>query len=268
MKIWLEFFILCLVFSCSSTSRTKYQAFEKKQGYQDQEERGLRVATFQGNAYTKKADAELFAKFRAIEVCQGENKKLSHLLNVEDLSVSKDVVRSSSAGFPSYYYGMSPFYSRFHSGFGVGFSHMSTNSWQETYTYPNLQVTYHCADQVRGPEIILRKIPREEMKLLVKDLKGGLQVDRILEGSPNIKLIEVGDVLLKGQGQRIEEMADLLFLFDKHQIVEVDLLREGLRKKILLRSTDVSDQVKRAQEGILSSACGKRELKKHPLCKG
>src|SRR5680860_693617 len=104
--------LLPLLLACASTSRTKYAPYKKKQGYTDGASVGnIRVVSFKANAYTKTAEAELFAKFRAIEVCKSSGSKLAHILAVLDKTVSKDVIRTTSSGFPSYYYGMSPYYS-------------------------------------------------------------------------------------------------------------------------------------------------------------
>lgn len=259
--------LLIFLSGCSS-KRTPYQALEKNEGYEDATKDSLRIASFRANARTKKETAVLFAKFRAIEVCLGQGKKVAHILDVRDNSQVKDVIRTSSTGWPSYYYGMSPYYGRFSSGFGVGFSTMSSNAWEETYVYPRYDVTYRCEDKVYGPELVLREISRDEMKLLVKDLKGGLQIDRILEGSPNNKFSE-GDVLTKVDGRRVESSVELLGAFSEaRNVLRVDLLREGEKRSETMRAVEVTAEVEKAQQQIIQAACEEEELRKiHHLCK-
>jgi hypothetical protein len=228
----------------------------------------LRVATFMGNAYTKKQDAVLFAKFRAVEWCQSQDKKLAYILGVNDNSETQDVIRTSSSGWPSYYYGMSPYYGHFNSGLGLGFSHMSSNSWEESYVYPRYDVVYECQDVVWGPEIIFREATRDEMKLLVKDFKGGLQIEKILPGSPNRELFDEGDVLVRANNIRIESVSDLLHKFkaDKNNL-QVSFFREGIKRSAPLRSKNITEQVEKSQREIIKAACRKKELKEsHRLC--
>ncbi|HXH76219.1 MAG TPA: PDZ domain-containing protein [Bacteriovoracaceae bacterium] len=260
---------IILAVSCASTSRTKYQSYEKQQGYRDlPSENNLRVGNFTANAYTNKDDAELFAKFRAIEICKESGFKLTHMLDVKDKSVSKDVIRSSGTGFPNYYYGMSPYYNRF-SGFNIGMSSMSSSSWEETYTYPEYTVYFDCVNSAFGPELILRDVTPEEMKLLVKDLKGGLQVEQVMESSPNVKILEEGDVILKVLGQRVQTQAQLLKVFSaERRSVPVEIMREGVRKTVTLKSNDVSEFIAKSQDGIIQNACGKKEIKKRSICGG
>jgi hypothetical protein len=264
----LSFFIVLT--ACSTTSRSKYKPYEDEQGYQVKGGKGdLKISTFIANAYTERKDAELFAKFRAIEDCKGSSFEFAHILEVQDKTVLKDVIRSSSAGFPSYYYGMSPFYSRYHSGFGLGFSTMSSNTWEETYSYPRFEVTYECTNATYEPELILREVPAKEMQLLVKDLKGGLQVEEIIEGSPNADAVEVGDVILKANNRRIEEKSVFIQMFrPKQKNIPVVIMREGERKQVTLKGKDVSPHITNSQQEIIQSACAKEDVEKSSsLCK-
>lgn len=261
---------LIFMTACSTTSRTKYRPYQDEQGYQVKQGKGdLKISTFKANAYTKREDAELFAKFRAIEDCKGSGFEFAHILEVQDKTILKDVIRSSSAGFPSYYYGMSPFYSRYHSGFGLGFSTMSSNTWEETYSYPQFEVTYECTNATYEPELILREVAAKEMQLLVKDLKGGLQVEEIIEGSPNAGVVEEGDVILKANNRRIEEKSVFIQMFRPNQRnIPVVLMREGVRKAVMLKGKDVSPHIAASQQEIIRNACAKEDVEKRSgLCK-
>lgn len=222
------------------------------------------MVNFRGNAHTKKKTAELFAKFRAIENCRDQGKKVANILHIRDQSQSKNVLRSS--GYPSYYYGMSPFYSRGYSGIGVGIGTSST--WEETYTYPEFDVVFVCTDKAMGPELVIRQVSAEEMKLLVKDLRGALQVEKVLENSTNTQAIEIGDVILRAEGKRIEKIPQLLSLFTpEHSSVKVELMREGVKKSAVLRSVDVTELIEGSQKSIIEDACKEKEIKERKICK-
>lgn len=268
MDKFISLALLASLLSCAS-SRTQYKSFEDKEGFRDREGKaGLKISSFKANARTKHNVAELFAKFRAIENCKESGFELAHILDVRDKTVSKDVVRSSSTGFPSYYYGMSPFYSRYHTGFGLGFSTMSSNTWEETYSYPEFEVTYECANVTFEPELILREVPAEEMKLLVKDLKGGLQVEEIIKGSPNSDVIKEGDVILRANDRRLESKSILIQMFRPEQTtIPIEIMREGERKNVNLKGVDVSHHILDSQNEIIKRACKKDEVKKRDLCK-
>lgn len=262
--------VLMLV-ACSS-GRSKYQVYKKKEGgyLQEKFQEDLSLVSFRGNSMTKKSTAELFAKFRAIELCQEAGKKYAGIVGIIDRSESKTVTRTNGAvyGFPSYYYGYSPFYSRYSGiGFGGSFGTMSGSSWNETLTYPSLEVVYRCSDQVFEPEIIMREVSAEEMKHLVKDLKGALQIEKVIAGSPNQKL-EIGDIILRAEGKRVEKTWQIMQAFTQtKKLLPIEVLRDGERVKLTLSSKDVSAEVEKSQQDIMKSACDFKEIKKRPLCK-
>ena len=265
--------LLVLVVGCAS-ERTKYGKYSKKEGgYQEKTvDNNLRVVSFKANTYTKVGLATKFAKFRAIDICTSENFKLTHLLDTFDKTRSKTVTRTSSSGYPSYYYGMSPFYSRYSGfGYGFGFSTMNTSSWNETVQYPDIEVIFECVNEVWAPEVTFREVPPDEMKHLVKDLKGGLQVEKIPSGTPGKNDVKVGDIIIYGNGERIQQTYQLVSLFKNHKdhTIRVEVLRNGLTKEgLILRGIDSSDRILSAQNDIIKSACKNEELKDHHrLCK-
>lgn len=260
--------LLLMITGCAS-GPTKYGAYSKKAGgYQDKTLEGnFRVVNFKANSNTKTSLATKYATFRAIEICTASNFKLTHLLDTFDKTQSKTVTRTSTNGYPSYYYGMSPFYSRY-SGFGFGYSNMQSSSWNETLKYPEVEVIFECADEVYEPGIVLREVTAEEMKHLIKDLHGGLQVERIPKEANNSEL-KVGDIIIRGDGIRIQQNYELLSLFHKskdHQI-RVDILRDGVtRRGLSLKGVDATEQILKAQLKAIQSVCNKEELKKKSLC--
>lgn len=271
--------ILALIFvvSCSSSKPTPYKKEHKKEGYFDSTFEELRVARFKANSYTKKNKAELFAEFRAIENCRAENKK-ANIIDIFDKTEEKIVTRTSGTNWgPSYGFGSYPYYSRYPGfGYGVGID-MSTSSgtmWNEKVAYPNLEVYYECRDKIYRPQILLKEIDSEQMKLLVKDLKGGLQVEKIPDISPNHKKIDLGDIILKANGKRIEKVYELVRLFDTaDSTVTLSILREGRPLMAKVTAVDVTADVEKTEQEIISKVCSKKkdedqkDLKASPLCK-
>ena len=259
------------ILSCSHDTRSPYQSYKKHEGYREKNEEGERIINFRGNSYTKTEEAQLFASFRAIEICLGEGKKMAHIMDVVDKTQHKEIIRSSgNTYYPSYYYGMSPYYSRYSSfGFSTAIGNTNTSSWKETITLPEIEVVYDCVDQAWGPEIILKDVSAEQMKLLVKDLKGGLQIEKILESSPNKKQLEAGDIILKGNGVRLERNLQIQKFFNTQPFkrnMKLTLLREGEKKTSTMSSKDISNSIISSQNEVIKKACELEEMKKIPLC--
>lgn len=263
------FLSLLLLASCS-TKRTQYGKYSKKTGgYQDKVIEGnLRMVSFRANSQTKVDLARKFAAFRAIEICTEQKAKLTHILGVFDKTQSKTVTRTSGSGYPSYSYGMSPFYGR-HSGVGFGFGTMSSSSWNETLKIPDIEVMFECAENVYEPTLVMREVPAEEMKHLVKDLKGGLQIEKISDTLNND--FKVGDILILASDERVQHHYQLLSLFHKSRgkPLSVQLLRDGKREKgFSLKGIDVSEKVMDEQKRLIHMVCQKEEVKANPLCPG
>ncbi len=271
-----SFIILSLVIlaSCSSAKRTQYQKYDDKVGgYSDSIlEDSIHVSRFEANSLTKRSYAEMFARYHSLEECRREGKPYSHILAVIDKSSKKKITRSNSDYWgPSYYYGMgmSPFYSRYSGfGFSTGINMVNSKAWEETLVYPEVEVVYHCAEKVYEPEIAMRDIPADEMKHLVKDLRGAVQVEKILPGSPNRNLQEE-DIIIKANGKRIMKGHQLLALFkDGPDPVKVELLREGERKTVSVRADDVTKNVSENLTELKNRACDFKDVKNtSPLCK-
>lgn len=268
--------ILALIFvvSCSSSKPTPYKKEHKKEGYLDSTFEELKVSRFRANSYTKKEKAELYAEFRAIENCRAENKR-ANIIDIFDKTEEKVVTRTSGTNWgPSYGFGSYPYYSRYPGyGFGIDMSTASGTIWNEKLAYPNLEVYYECRDKIFRPQILMKEISAEQMKLLVKDLKGGLQVEKIPDTSPNIKKIELGDIILKANGKRIEKVYELVRLFDTaDSVVTVSILREGRPLTAKITSIDVTADVDKTEQEIITKVCSKKkdddqkDLKSSQLC--
>ncbi|MES2526267.1 MAG: hypothetical protein V4598_04245 [Bdellovibrionota bacterium] len=265
---------LIFLVACSSAKRTQYGPHEKKNGgYTDGIlEDSIHITRFEANSLTKRSYAEMFARYHSLEKCRQEGKAYAHILAVIDQSDKKKITRTNGDSWgPSYYYGMgmSPFYSRYSGfGFSTGVNVINTRAWEETLIFPNIETIYHCAEKVYEPEIAMRDVPPEEMKLLVKDLKGAIQVEKILPGSPNTNLKEE-DIILRAEGKRIMKGHQLLALFkDNPKLVRVEILRDGERKQIDLRGQDVTVKVKENLVTLKNQACDFKDVKtKSSLCR-
>jgi hypothetical protein len=263
---------LILITGCASQERTKYAAFnEKVGGYRERTlDDGLQLVSFKANSHTKKNLVRTFAEFRAIEICHSAQRRLAHLLDSFDLTESKTVTRTSSAGYPAYYYGMSPFWNRYSGfGYGIGWNTQSGSSWNETIHYPEIEVIFECSDQVFDPQLRLREVSAEEMKHLVKDLRGGLQIEKIPSASPNAQKFRTGDILLRADGERLQDLYQLLALFQKEptRSIRMEVLRDGkLLAGLKLVGVDVTSEKLQLQNEIIQRACKEEEIKKKKLC--
>lgn len=258
-------FVLVFVMSCASNKPTPYQKEKKKFGFSDDTFAELKVATFRANSHTKKSKAQNYAEFRAIENCLQEENKHANIMDIFDKTIQKEIMRTSGSGWgPTYGFGMWPYYSRYsHFGMGMGFNTMSSNSWNETLTYPIIQVYYNCAEKILRPGLMLKEISPENMKILVKDLKGALQIEKINENSPNAGNISEGDIILKANGKRIEKVYDLIRLFSESQTeVTVNIMREGEKIVTKLKGSDITDEVIKAEKEIINRVC--KDKKKKP----
>jgi hypothetical protein len=270
--------LLLFVVSCSTTKPTPYQKEKKHEGYHDETLEELKVSRFKANSYTEKNKAQRFAEFRAIEVCKEMENKFANIMDISDKTVEKEITRTTGTSWgPSYGYGMGygyPYYSGYSGvGFGVGMSTVSGSSWNEKLIYPIIEVYYNCQNKIYRPEIMMKEITAEQMKLLVKDLKGALQIEKIPETSPNLKKIELGDLILKANGKRIEKIFELIRLFDnKDSVVTLSLLREGRPVMTKLNGADVTDKVDQTEKEIIREVCKdkkheeQKRLKNTKLC--
>lgn len=267
-----KWLILIFAMACSSNDPTPYQKAKKGRGYSDRTEEDIHISNFKANSYTKVGNARLFAEFHAIENCRREGFKYANILDIFDKTEAKEVMRTTGSAFgPTYYgsYGMYPYYSRY-SNFGVGasFNTVSTDTWHETRVYPNIDVYYTCDNLIWRPKTMFREVPAEEMKHLVKDLRGGIQIEKIMSDSPNLTILAEGDIIIKANGKRIDRVYMLVQLFnEKAHEARVEVLREGEKKTFTMKASDVTATVNEAEKKIIVDACKKKEIKEHILCK-
>ncbi len=101
------------------------------------------------------------------------------------------------------------------------------------------------------------------MKHLIKDLRGGLQIEKFTKDSLNTKDLKVGDILKRANDIRIEHIYHILSLFHTsldHKI-KVDVLRDGnIKSGIMLTGLDVSANILETQKKIIKSTCKYKAL--------
>lgn len=264
---------LILLAGCGSDPAT-YKASNGKTGYSDKMvDPNLKVASFQGNSSTKKEKAQLYAKFHAIEMCKEMNRKLTHILAVQDKTFQKEITQTTST--PTYYYGVAPYYGRY-GAYGAGVSMygaygpVDTHTSTEVKNIPQFDVYFECVDDAIDARMSYKTLSSADLKNLVKDLKGGVQVDEVLPDSPNKDILQIGDIILKANGTRV---ATTIELYQAHRNSNakkftIEYLHEGKTKTADVKFLNVTDMVANSQAEIIKEACKSDDVKKSSsLCK-
>jgi hypothetical protein len=264
--------IVCIfiIFGCASTP-TKYVESSGKQGFSDKSiDTHLHVATFMGNSATSKETAELYAKFRAIEVCYEKKLSYTHILLIKDKTFQKEISQTTT-NYPSNYYGSSPYYGYGPHGYGGGYGSVSTQTTNETYTYPLFEVYFECTNKPLDARMSFTVLSQSQMKDFVKDIKGAVQIARILEDSPNKTQLKSADIIINSNGTRV---GNILELYQTNASKDgkkfnVDILRDGIKKNnIEVQFLDVSNLVAQSQSKIIKDACKDKEIKStRAICK-
>lgn len=264
-------FWLFVIAACSSPTGYVPSEKQEEKGYTDEViSENLRLTTFHGNEHTDKEQAELFAKFRSIEVCHELNKKYSHILLVKDRTHKQEVTETAQVS-PNYYYGMSPYYG---AGYRWGMTPMAysapaTQTISKTKTYPSFDVYFECADRPLDARISLKNLSNYEVKDLVKDKLGAVQVDEVLSESPNAGKLQKGDIIFKVDGQRVGRILDVYKASRRteQRPARVEFLRDGKIYEALVTYKDVTDLVSEAQDEMIKDACEINKIKEESsLC--
>ncbi len=264
---WMPLIFLVTILGCSSSPTRYEESSSGKNGYSDKAiDSNLKLATFLGNSTTKKENAELYAKFRAIEICS-ETNTYAHILLVKDKTFQKEISQTTT-NYPSYsYYGASPYYGRY--GTGVGYGAVSTNTWNESYTYPLFEVYFECVPKPMDARMSFNVLSQSQMKDFIKDLKGAVQIEAILPDSPNKNQFKVADIITHVNGKRVDSILEL-YQTSRSAVgkkIVVNFIREGNKKTAEVKQLDVTDLVDHSQKEIVKAACKIDELKSRPICK-
>lgn len=271
-------------------TKTAYQPHGREGGYSEiQVGENLYMSRFSGNALTHANDASLYSAFRAIEICHQQGKAVARVHGVVDESTQKSVVKSSNYQYqaPTYFSGTSSSstnYDLFGGAFGSsstetdmfgstygGQTYGGGQTWTETYNFPTYDTYFSCVDETFFTGINLQQISKEDMRAHVKDLLGALQVVGTTSDSPNIGRIEKGDFIIRVAGIRVENVIDYWRAVDgadNKQRIQVEIVRDGVRKSIFLEALDATREFINIQDQVVNMVCSGREVVKRPVCSG
>lgn len=257
-------------------------------GYTDKKvSNDLMITRFGGNAYTSPQTAVMFSQFRAIEICKESGFKVARILTTTNQSKSRTVQRSSSntTNSPTYVSGNASSNTNYNDyGNGMGQATRNTNlngtvyggnqntqqtSWNETYRFPIFDTTFKCANQVYMTKIKVKNISVDDMRPLVKDLMGAVQLIEFMEASPNREVLAIGDIITKVDSVRIRDMSQFTAAIegskDKGNIT-LSIFRDGNLMTVHATATDATQVIESLNETTVNSACSEPDLRKRSIC--
>jgi hypothetical protein len=254
------FLIACVYLSVGcATTRTKYEPEGKRGGYSDKEldDKGIMVARFAGNAFTNSNDALALSEFRALEVCYERGFKVARMYGTQNLSAAQTIQRSSSdfsaTGNRNYI-----------SGNG------NSTTWNQTVHYPTFDTYFSCTNQAYMTKVKLKVISAEDMKPLVKDLMGALQVQDFLDDSPNRDLLQIGDFIIKVEGTRVQNMAAVINAIDRSKNkdgIALGIIRDGKSLTVSVKAVDGTSVLEKETKKLIFKACTNvPEIADRPIC--
>lgn len=258
-------------------SRSKYEPYGSSGGYSEAAiDKRIMVARFSGNAYTVASDANIFSQFRAVEVCEEKGFRVTRFFGTQNKTVSKDIQRSHSETSASpqqingtgYSYGNNVNINGTISG---GNSTTNSSAWTQTLKFPTFDTYFTCTNEAYLTKFLGKPVSAEQMKPLVKDLMGAVQVQEIMDGSPNKGVLHVGDIVYKINDERIASVPQLSAIVDSasdKNKIQADIFRDGNAMKVLLQAEDGTQNFAKASEDLKTRACQVPEVKKRPVCSG
>jgi hypothetical protein len=290
MKKYFCLFLLSIAISGCGTMRTKYQPQGDSGGYSEQKvDDKIMVARFAGNAHTSKGDASAFSAFRATEICKEQGLKIARLYITKDISTSQVVQKTSNYNYqqPTYVSGhanSNTNYNYYGGGYGQtntntslngtvsgGSSQGGSTAWQETYIYPTFDTYFSCTNQAFMTYVRLKEVSAEDAKPYVKDLMGFVQIDEIFDESPNKGILQVGDFMVKVNGNRIQSQPQYVSAIDaskdKNRIV-IQIIRDGKPRIVNIKAVDATAMLEEQTVKIIGAVCAAPEVKNRPICAG
>jgi len=276
MKITMKFFAglisLTLFTGCATRSKYAPNLSDGKGGYNDWTVEGdVQASRFAGNSKTASSDAQKLAIFRAIENCYEKGFKLPVLFTIKDESRSSTVTKSASYSWQNPTYVTGTTYGNTFNGTATGGNSSTTGQvWTETYIAPSFDAYYICRNQVFQTRVIVKDVPADLIKDSVKDLVGGVQIDEVNENSPNKGVLQVGDIVLKINGNRIKsgtQMSLEVASAPEKAKIRFDILRDGRQKTIFVKAIDGTEQIMADFEKVIQKACTLSEIQSRPICK-
>lgn len=251
----LVFIIFLGLAGCASA--TKYHSRAEDGGYEDgQLDTNYKISRFVGNALTSAETSNIYTQVRALEVCRESGFKLAKIVAVVDQTTSKTATNTKTNVFAN------------PDGPLIGMINSKTST--KTYVYPTFAAAYFCANADYRLGIIFKLIEAEEMKPFVKDLMGAVQVNSILEGSPNNGRVQTGDLVTKVNGRRVDSIYNVIYEVHRagKEQSTLTLFREGRPMEVKVQSIDSTAATGQEFEGLLARACVDSNLKKRSICAG
>lgn len=235
------------------------------EGYTDNTQtlnhQNLYSTIYESNGRLNDQGVQQLARFRAIEKCKSLKFEYAQIFKSEDRGSSNMILRSSTSTqqFPTSYV-------RGPNGTSVwgGNSLTSTSTWNETVHRPAALVYYFCTNQSQALRSQFRPLSGQDLKPLVKDLLGGLQVWRAEDSG-----LKRGDVILGvGDSKRIVDEAELYsyLLGENKNSVTFDVLRDGAIRRIHLDLSDIKHDKRQEQNEFAKSTCSAFSIENSILC--
>lgn len=285
-KLFLILFLIEILSGCV-TSRTKYQPHGRSGGYSEQKINDkIMVARFSGNGYTDSNVARFFSEFRAVEICYEAGYKFPRVYDTEDKSTSQTVQKTSNFSYqtPTHFSGTTNSNTNIIGMGGWGQAYTNTKvdgtvyggnqygnstTWNEIFHYPIFDTYFSCSNQAYMMKLRFRPISPDDMKPYVKDLMGAIQVEDFTDDSPNREILHVGDLIVKVNGVRIQNIPQFANAIDgsknKSQ-VNMDIVREGEAISISAIAIDITHIREEEMKKLIKNACSISEIKNRSIC--
>lgn len=277
MKSLLAFFVVVL--SGCGTVATSYAPLSKRGGYADEEINDwLVVSRFYGNAFTSSGRAEMFSYLHAIEYCKENSKPVVRVLNINDLSMSKDVVKSSSytyksptkisgtattSGTTKYNSFSNALNSDYNTNLDAtvsgGNQSTHSSSWVETWVYPHYETVFFCTDKVKNMGVNIQNIEAGAIQSTTQDFLGAVLINDIPLENRAYSALQLGDVILKIENIRVQNTYELSYLVTqlgmKSNNVNLTILRKGAQIKVKQTLLDGTRTYVENQKNVVNQAC-------------
>ena len=275
-----------LISSCAT--RTKYGPHLNIEGGYSSIEKGdgITMARFAGNGKTHPNDAFLFSMFRSIEICKSRGYKYSRILGVSNLSQSKTVTRSSNYKIqqPTSFNGSYKENTTLSSNgpnninastsgdltgqFSGGSSFGGASSWQENLIIPTFDTYFTCENKIKIIGAAVEFLASSKVSKFSKDYLDAVLIRQISLQSPNKTVLKVGDIVLKVNGNRVQNPLEFSREIEKGETkTNLTILREGKRKEIEVSPFDGSKFLASHNNDIIMRGCSVPENKTNHICK-
>jgi hypothetical protein len=145
-----------------------------------------------------------------------------------------------------------------------------SQSWNDTLTFPTFDSFFSCTHQAYMMKVKMKSVSAEDMRSMVKDLMGAVQVENVMAESPNRGILHTGDFVIKINNERVQNIHQISAVVDAAENKEnlsVSLIRDGQTMTVIAKATDASSMIMEQNRKIISSACIVPEIKARAVCK-